>query len=173
MAEDALTRRGLIAAAGTLAAAATVASPTQAAGAIGSGITPDGAFPRALGSGGRPTSNETLARLAREHGKGEPVMFVDLAAIDQNAKVIVDFARAHRWHVRPALKVFQSPKLCAYILHLLPRAARIGLPPADRRPDHDRGARRHRPPHGLPAEPRRAAGLPGFGRRLKASARTG
>jgi D-serine deaminase-like pyridoxal phosphate-dependent protein len=48
-------------------------------------------------------------------------MFVDLAAIDQNAKVILDFARAHRWHVRPALKVFQSPKLCAYILHLLPQ----------------------------------------------------
>ena len=47
-------------------------------------------------------------------------MFVDLAAVDHNAKVIVEFARAHHWHVRPALKVFQSPKLCAYILHLLP-----------------------------------------------------
>ena len=47
-------------------------------------------------------------------------MFVDLAAVDQNARVIVDFARAHRWAVRPALKVFQCPQLCAYIMGLLP-----------------------------------------------------
>lgn len=120
MPEDRLTRRGFVATAGTLAAAATITAPAQAAGAIPSAVTADGSFPRALGSGGRPTTNATLARLAREHGKGEPVMFVDLAAVDRNAKVILDFARAHRWHVRPALKVFQSPKLCAYILHLLP-----------------------------------------------------
>ena len=80
----------------------------------------DRALPRPLGSGGRPTSHATLARLAREHGRGEPMMFVDLAAVDQNAGVILDFARAHGWAVRPALKVFQCPRLCAYIMGLLP-----------------------------------------------------
>ena len=78
------------------------------------------AFLRGLGSGGRPTSNEVLADLAREHGSGEPIMFVDLAAVDQNANQIVEFARAQHWAVRPALKVFQSPRLCAYILSRLP-----------------------------------------------------
>jgi D-serine deaminase-like pyridoxal phosphate-dependent protein len=120
MASERITRRGFVAAAGPRAAATTNTDPNQAAGSIGSVQTCDGQFPRALGSGGAPTTNEGLARLAREHGDGEPVMFVDLAAVDRNAKVIVDFARAQGWHVRPALKVFQSPKLCAYILHLLP-----------------------------------------------------
>jgi Alanine racemase, N-terminal domain len=118
MSDGELTRRGLIAGAGALAAAAAVTAPVQAA--IASDLAVDDSFPRSLGAGGRPTTNEGLARLAREHGKGEPVMFVDLAAVDRNAEVVVRFARAQRWHVRPALKVFQSPKLCAYILHLLP-----------------------------------------------------
>ena len=116
MADDGLTRRGLIAGAGALAAATAVKAPMEAASAA----VADPAFPSALGSGGRPMSNEALAALAREHGNGEPVMFVDLAAVDRNARVIDEFAHAHHWHVRPALKVFQSPKLCAYILHLLP-----------------------------------------------------
>ena len=73
---------------------------------------------RQFGSGGKPTRNAVLARLAREHGHGEPLMFVDLAAVEQNAKVVVEFARAQRWAVRPALKVFQCPKLCAYIMSL-------------------------------------------------------
>ena len=121
MAEDSVTRRRFMASAGTIAAAATVAVPTPApAQTRVPAVVPDEAFLRALGSGGRRTGNATLARLARDHGRGEPVMFVDLAAVDQNARVIVDFARAQGWHVRPALKVFQSPKLCAYILHLLP-----------------------------------------------------
>jgi D-serine deaminase-like pyridoxal phosphate-dependent protein len=116
-----LTRRGFVTAAGA-AAAATVAAPQAAAAAASESIAhTGGARQRALGSGGRPTSNPTLARLAREHGRGEPLIFVDLAAVDQNAKVIIDFARAHHWAVRPALKVFQSPQLCAYIMGLLPK----------------------------------------------------
>ena len=113
-----VSRRGFIAAAGALAAA-TVAPDVATATPRALPATAS-AFPMEYGSGGRPTSNKTLAKLARDHGKGEPVMFVDLAAIDQNAKVIVNFAQAHHWHVRPALKVFQSPLLCAYILHQLP-----------------------------------------------------
>jgi D-serine deaminase-like pyridoxal phosphate-dependent protein len=120
MAEDSVTRRRFMATAGTLAAAAAVPAPAPAAIAAGAPAADGGAFPRGLGSGGRPTSDAQLAALAREHGRGEPVMFVDLAAVDRNANVIVEFAQAHGWHVRPALKVFQSPKLCAYILHLLP-----------------------------------------------------
>ncbi len=120
MGKDGVTRRSFVASAGTLAAAAAAATPARAASTIASEVAADGSLPRALGSGGRPTSDRALARLARDYGSGEPVMFVDLAAIDRNARVIVDFARAQRWHVRPALKVFQSPKLCAYILGLLP-----------------------------------------------------
>jgi D-serine deaminase-like pyridoxal phosphate-dependent protein len=113
-----LTRRSLIAGVGALAAATAAAVPVPAA--IASGLAVDDSFPRSLGAGGSPTTNEGLAHLAREHGKGEPVMFVDLAAVDRNADVVAGFARAHGWRVRPALKVFQSPKLCAYILHRLP-----------------------------------------------------
>ena len=117
-----LTRRGFVTAAGA-AAAVTYAAPRAAASTVGESIADTGrARPGGLGSGGRPTSNPTLARLAREHGRGEPLMFVDLAAVDQNAKVILDFARANRWAVRPALKVFQCPQLCAYIMRLLPRS---------------------------------------------------
>ncbi len=119
-AEGGLTRRSLLAAAGTIAAAAAVPSPARAASNVAPEMPAEASFARAVGSGGRPTTNRTLARLARDHGGGEPLVFVDLAAVDRNTKVILDFARAQRWHVRPALKAFQSPKLCAYVLHLLP-----------------------------------------------------
>jgi D-serine deaminase-like pyridoxal phosphate-dependent protein len=115
-----LTRRGFVTAAGAVAAAA-VAAPGAAPGSAGPSIAAASRVrPRPLGSGGKPTSNTTLARLARKHGRGEPLMFVDLAAVDQNARVVVDFARRQRWAVRPALKVFQCPQLCAYIMGLLP-----------------------------------------------------
>ena len=120
-----VTRRSFVTAAGGAAAvaAANFATPSALAAAAARQApvsADDAAFPHALGSGGRPTSNQVLAELARTHGRGEPIMFVDLAAVDQNAKLIVDFARAHHWAVRPALKVFQSPRLCAYILSRLP-----------------------------------------------------
>jgi D-serine deaminase-like pyridoxal phosphate-dependent protein len=73
-----------------------------------------------LGAGGRPMTLGELARLARETGGGSPRLFLDLAALDQNAKVLVDFARAHGWAVRPALKSFRSPQLVAYVLQRLP-----------------------------------------------------
>jgi D-serine deaminase-like pyridoxal phosphate-dependent protein len=115
-----VTRRSFVTAAGTVATAA-ITAPQATASALEHTIA-NGAVAASsqLGSGGEPTRRWMLAGLAREHGRGEPLMFVDLAAVDQNAKVVVDFARAHRWAVRPALKVFQSPKLCAYIMGLLP-----------------------------------------------------
>jgi len=115
-----LTRRSFVTAAGTITTAA-IAAPQATASALRHTFADAGVAARPqLGSGGEPTRDRVLARLAREHGRGEPLMFVDLAAVDQNAKVVVEFAKAHHWAVRPALKVFQSPKLCAYIMGLLP-----------------------------------------------------
>jgi D-serine deaminase-like pyridoxal phosphate-dependent protein len=76
--------------------------------------------PVELGSGGAPTDYPTIAGLAREYGVGEPIMFLDLAAIDQNAKVVLAFAQANGWAVRPALKVLRNPALCRYVMELLP-----------------------------------------------------
>jgi D-serine deaminase-like pyridoxal phosphate-dependent protein len=115
-----LTRRRFVAAAGT-AATAAITAPQATASALRLTVAGAGVAAGHVGSGGEPTRDRVLARLAREHGRGEPLMFVDLAAVDRNAKVVVDFARAHHWAVRPALKVFQSPRLCAYIMSLLPK----------------------------------------------------
>ena len=116
-----LTRRHFIAATGT-AGAITLGGPAGAVWAAGPGpAVSAGASAKPLGSGGRPTANRTIARLTRAHAGGEPAMFVDLAAVDQNIRVIVDFARTNRWTVRPALKAFQCPQLCAYILARLPQ----------------------------------------------------
>ncbi len=115
-----ISRRGFVAAAAGLGAVVLGADRASAAVNSQASFESTDALPEAVGSGGAPTSNATLARLAREHGGGEPLMFVDLAAVDRNARVIVEFARAQRWAVRPALKVFQCPRLCAYIMGLLP-----------------------------------------------------
>ena len=116
-----LSRRRLLEATGAAAAAGLVGPHAKAwAAAPAIGLPSRAGSPgRALGSAGSPTTNPALARLARSHGNGEPVMFLDLAAVDRNIKVIADFARANRWAVRPALKAFQCPRLCAYILSRL------------------------------------------------------
>ena len=74
-----------------------------------------------LGSGGNPMSLAALATLARARGGGYPVLLLDLAALDRNAAVILSFARAQRWSVRPALKSFRSPALTGYVLARLPK----------------------------------------------------
>lgn len=74
-----------------------------------------------IGAGGSPTPLETLARLARDHGKGDPVVFADLAALDSNAKLVGEFTAAQDWALRPALKAMQSPQLCAYVLQRIPK----------------------------------------------------
>ena len=61
-----------------------------------------------------------LARLARKLGGGYPVLILDLAALDQNTRVVTSFAREQGWAVRPALKSFRSPQLTAYLLRRLP-----------------------------------------------------
>jgi D-serine deaminase-like pyridoxal phosphate-dependent protein len=118
-----LTRRRLVARAGAAGALAAVA-PGAALSGVASAREPNppvAGAGRSLGSGGRPTSLATLAKLARKHGNGEPLMFVDLAAVDQNARVIQRFAARQGWAVRPALKAFQCPRLCAYVMRRLPQ----------------------------------------------------
>jgi D-serine deaminase-like pyridoxal phosphate-dependent protein len=66
-------------------------------------------------------STAALARMARTHGGGYPVLLLDLAAMDQNTRVVLGFARAQGWAVRPALKSFRSAALSAYLLSRLPR----------------------------------------------------
>jgi D-serine deaminase-like pyridoxal phosphate-dependent protein len=74
-----------------------------------------------LGLGGRPMPLDQLAAFAREVGGGYPVLLLDLAALDQNVHVVVDFARRQNWAVRPALKSFRSPELVGYVLRRLPQ----------------------------------------------------
>src|SRR5687767_10141164 len=95
-------RRTFIAA-GTAAAAATVAPPIATAAKRKKPPKPP------IGSGGAPMSLDALAKLAREQGRGHPVLFLDLAALDQNIRTVADFAGAQGWGVRPALKSFRSP----------------------------------------------------------------
>lgn len=73
-----------------------------------------------VGAGGVPTDLAMLATLAKRVGRGQPLVFVDLAALDQNTGVILEWAGANGFAVRPALKAFQSPGLCAYALRLMP-----------------------------------------------------
>jgi len=118
-----LSRRQLLAGAGAVSALAAVGPGTRAASAAAPADEPT-AFTgsaRLLGQGGTPTSMSALAALARRFGQGQPLMFVDLAAVDRNASVIQNFADGQNWNVRPALKAFQCPQLCAYVMRQLPK----------------------------------------------------
>lgn len=107
-------KRRTFVAAGTAAAAVAIAP----AGA-GAAKRPKPPKPP-LGSGGTPMSLEQIAALAKTYGRGYPVLFLDLAALDQNMRTVVDFAKAQGWGVRPALKSFRSPALISYLLNRLP-----------------------------------------------------
>jgi D-serine deaminase-like pyridoxal phosphate-dependent protein len=105
-----------------LVAAAATSAATASGGAARAMAAPARATKRPeprLGAGGAATDLPTLARLARGVGRGEPLVFLDLAAVDQNTKVIRDFAGANKFAVRPALKAFQSPEFCSYVLRRL------------------------------------------------------
>jgi len=118
-----LSRRQLLAGAGTVSALAAVGPGARAAGAASPAYEPT-AFTgsaRVLGQGGKPTGMSALAGLARRYGQGQPLMFVDLAAVDRNASVIQNFADRQNWNVRPALKAFQCPQLCGYVMRQLPK----------------------------------------------------
>jgi D-serine deaminase-like pyridoxal phosphate-dependent protein len=123
--EGNLSRRQFLAAAGVSGAVAASGGLTEAVAAPLNGGGQAARRRKRLpvlpvGGGGAPTDLPTLARRAREIGRGQPLVFVDLAAVDQNTTVILDFARANGFAVRPALKSFQSPGLCSYVLRSLP-----------------------------------------------------
>jgi D-serine deaminase-like pyridoxal phosphate-dependent protein len=61
-----------------------------------------------------------LQALALKASAGHPACLVDLAALDANLKVVLDWAKANGRLVRPALKVTPSAQLSAYILQRLP-----------------------------------------------------
>jgi D-serine deaminase-like pyridoxal phosphate-dependent protein len=107
-------RREFIAASGAAAVTAAAAPGVAAAARRTKPPKPP------LGSGGTPMPLDALAELAREQGRGHPVLFLDLAALDQNIRTVVDFAAGQGWGVRPALKSFRSPALISYLLNRLP-----------------------------------------------------
>jgi D-serine deaminase-like pyridoxal phosphate-dependent protein len=74
-----------------------------------------------LGTGGAPMDRGTVAALAREVGRGEPVAIVDLAAVDQNCDAILAFSRASGIAWRPAFKTLEAPDLLAYVVSKLDR----------------------------------------------------
>ena len=118
-----LDRRTFVAV-GTAVAGTVAAAPFAGEGppaAVAAGPPRRRHRPVPLGEGGKPMSRPALARLARARGGGYPVLLLDLAALDRNTAVILRFARAQRWSVRPALKSFRSPALTGYLLARLPR----------------------------------------------------
>jgi D-serine deaminase-like pyridoxal phosphate-dependent protein len=62
-----------------------------------------------------------VAALAKQVGMGEPVGFVDLAAVDRNCEVLLGFSRETGMAWRPAFKTLESPDLLAYVVAKLDR----------------------------------------------------
>jgi hypothetical protein len=75
----------------------------------------------ALGGGGAPMQLATIAAVAKQLGRGEPVAIVDLAAVDQNCEVLLRFAADSGIAWRPAYKTLESPDLLAYVVSKLDR----------------------------------------------------
>jgi hypothetical protein len=57
-----------------------------------------------LGAGGRPMTPAVLAALSKRIGKGEPLAIVDLAAVDHNCRVVMQWSAQHNLTWRPAYK---------------------------------------------------------------------
>ena len=56
-------------------------------------------------------------------GQGEPVAIVDLAAVDNNCNVLLQWSRQQGIAWRPAYKTIQAPGLLAYVV------AKVDQPP--------------------------------------------
>jgi D-serine deaminase-like pyridoxal phosphate-dependent protein len=74
-----------------------------------------------LGTGGVPMELATVARLAKQIGRGEPVAIVDLAAVDQNCEALLGFSRDSGIAWRPAFKTLEAADLLAYVVSKLDR----------------------------------------------------
>lgn len=53
--------------------------------------------PAPIGAGGKPMQLGELVALARGEGGGYPILFLDLAALDQNMRVVTSFAQGQGW----------------------------------------------------------------------------
>lgn len=89
--------------------------------AASNGPAPAPAPAPSLGTGGAPMELATVAALAKQIGRGEPVAIVDLAAVDQNCDVLLAFARASGIAWRPAFKTLEAADLLAYVVSKLDR----------------------------------------------------
>lgn len=74
-----------------------------------------------LGAGGRPMTPAALAALSRRIGRGEPLAIVDLAAVDHNCRVVMQWSAQHKLTWRPAYKTLRSPDLLEYVVAKLAR----------------------------------------------------
>ena len=57
-----------------------------------------------------------IASIAKRVGRGEPLAIVDLAAVDRNCQVLLDFQASSGIVWRPAYKTLESPQLLAYVV---------------------------------------------------------
>ena len=114
--ELAISRRRLIASSVTAAAGVAAGPVTLPVPALGAPARQ----PVPIGAGGTPMTMAQLAAMARRLGGGYPILFCDLAAVDQIMATVTGFARRQGWAVRPALKTFRSPEFVAYLLRRLP-----------------------------------------------------
>ncbi len=110
---NAITRRDLMACSGLLGGAALGgcklrAQDTYTAAAGGQ-----------LGAGGQPMSLPAIAALARRIGGGEPLALIDLAAVDHNCEILLDWSRQTGIAWRPAYKTLQAAGLLAYVVSKL------------------------------------------------------
>jgi D-serine deaminase-like pyridoxal phosphate-dependent protein len=64
-----------------------------------------------------------VAAVARRVGQGEPVAIVDLAAVDNNCNVLLQWSRQQGIAWRPAYKTIQAPGLLAYVVAKLDNRA--------------------------------------------------
>jgi D-serine deaminase-like pyridoxal phosphate-dependent protein len=76
---------------------------------------------RGLGAGGRPMTLASVAAVGKRIGKGEPLAIVDLAAVDHNCRVVMQWSAEHKLAWRPAFKTLRSPELLAYVVAKLDR----------------------------------------------------
>ena len=74
-----------------------------------------------LGRGGNPMPPATVAAVAKQIGKGEPVAIVDLAAVDHNCNRLLAWSASNKIAWRPAYKTLRSPELLEYVLAKLDR----------------------------------------------------
>lgn len=94
-------------------------SPSTAAAAQTNTPSAGGTTPASLGNGGEPHTLAEIADLAKQCGGGEPICMVDLAAVDRNCDLLLNWSQQNNITWRPAYKTLQSAELLAYVVRKL------------------------------------------------------